>query len=145
MTTPAVETRPDPKSRGASAGGASEDPARSMSNWNKFTPHCVNLRTGSLPTLSDLFAFWDYNVSLHFRRQFTLIIDDRTFEGVNAEMNAPIVDLAIGLGCSYLHVKGVQKPERLAKVISYKKAYLKQRLTQKNEVSLKIEQDIQLS
>ena len=41
-------------------------------------------------------------------------------------MESSIVDLAIGLGCPYLHVRGFMKPERLAKLIAYDQAYMHQ-------------------
>ena len=69
--------------------------------------------------MSDLFDFWRYAASLPIENRFTFIIDDRTYEETSPVMDCPIVDLAIGLGCEYIHVKGIGKPERLAKVIHY--------------------------
>ena len=69
--------------------------------------------------MSDLFDFWRYNASLEATRRFQLIIDDKACEEVNPEMQSSVVDLGLGLGCEYIHIKGIAKPERLAKVYHY--------------------------
>ena len=48
-------------------------------------------------------------------RQFTHIINDNKFDAVNGA----IIDLAVGLGCEYLNMKGFFRPEKIAKVLRY--------------------------
>ena len=73
--------------------------------------------------MSDLFDFWRYCSTLPIENRFTFIIDDKTFEEVSADLECPVVDLGMGLGCEYVHVKGVGRPERLAKVIHYSRYF----------------------
>ena len=84
-----------------------------------FTPHCINLRTGPLPTLSELFNFWRYLNTLEIENRFGIIIDDKVFEDASPDTECSVLDLALGLGCEYLYVKGVAKPERVAKIYAY--------------------------
>ena len=49
-------------------------------NANKFCPDCIAIRTGPLQTVSDLFDFWKYLSTLEMDEQFSIIIDDKTFE-----------------------------------------------------------------
>ena len=93
--------------------------ASSKPNSDKFTPHCINLRTGPLATMSDLFDFWRYNASLEPSRRFQLIIDDKACEEVSPEIQSSVIDLGLGLGCEYIYIKGIAKPERLNKVYYY--------------------------
>ena len=88
-------------------------------NSEKFTPHCISLRTGPLATMSDLFDFIRYSASLDANRRFQLIIDDKACEEVDPEMKSSVIDLGLGLGCEYIYIKGIAKPERLAKVYHY--------------------------
>ena len=69
--------------------------------------------------MSDLFDFWKYSSSLPIEHRFTFIIDDRTYEEINSEGDCPVIDLGIGLGCEYIYIKGVARPERMAKVLYY--------------------------
>ena len=111
------------QSNKAASVNQSVSQASNHPNANKFVPSCISLRTGPLPTMSDLFDFWKYSASLPIENRFSYIIDDRTFEEVNSEMECPIIDLGMGLGCEYIHVKGVGKPERVAKVIYYSRYF----------------------
>jgi len=84
-----------------------------------FLPHLVSLRTGSLVCLSQLMDFFKYISSLGIENQFGLIFDDKIFEDQQSDVESSGMDLAFGLGCEYFHVKGVCKPERIAKVYAY--------------------------
>ena len=58
------EKRPPTQDKGA-RGKQAEAPKPGTAdskgpNAGKFTPHCVSLRTGPLPTMSDLLDFWKY-------------------------------------------------------------------------------------
>lgn len=88
-------------------------------NYDKFTPHCVCLRTSAIATTSDLFDFFRYNASLYDEARFTFVIDDRVNEEVQSEADCAVVDLGIGLGCEYVMLKGCAKPERAAKINHY--------------------------
>ena len=88
-------------------------------NAGKFTPHCVSLRTGPLPTVSDLLDFWKYRAQLDPSRRFSIIIDDRGFEEVSPEIESSVIDMGLGLGCEYVLIKGIAKPERMNKVFHY--------------------------
>jgi hypothetical protein len=57
--------------------------------------------------------------TLEIEQRFGLIIDDKVFEDPAADTECNVLDLAIGLGCDYLYVKGVAKPERVAKIYAY--------------------------
>ena len=70
------------------------------------------MRTGPLPTMSDLFDYWRYLNSLELQQHFSIIIDDKVFEEPSAKMESNALYLALGLGCEFLHVKGIAKPER---------------------------------
>jgi enolase len=48
-------------------------------------------------------------------RQFTSIINDNKYD----TNTGAIVDLALGLGCEYLNLKGFFRPEKIAKVFRY--------------------------
>ena len=87
----AEEEKRPPTNEKAAKGKGTEPPSKPGTgvkgpNADKFTPHCISLRTGPLATMSDLFDFWRYNASLEAQRRFQLIIDDKAFEEVSAEM-----------------------------------------------------------
>lgn len=121
----AVESnRPQTNEKAGAKKGKDEPPSKPNTgfkgpNSDKFTPHCINIRTGPLATISDLFDFWRYNASLEPSRRFQLIIDDKACEEVSPEIQSSVIDLGIGLGCEYIHIKGIAKPERLNKVYHY--------------------------
>ncbi len=70
------EKRPptqDKTARGKQPAAEAQKPQSSESkgpNAGKFTPHCVSLRTGPLPTMSDLLDFWKYAAQLDPSRRF---------------------------------------------------------------------------
>ena len=117
------EKRPptqDKAARGKQAEAAKPQTADSKGpNAGKFTPHCVSLRTGPLPTMSDLLDFWKYTAQLDPSRRFQIIIDDRACEEVSPEIESSVIDLGLGLGCEYILIKGIAKPERINKVFAF--------------------------
>jgi len=48
-------------------------------------------------------------------KQYSFIINDNKFDNNSGN----IVDLAVGLGCEYLNIKGFFKQEKLFKVIRF--------------------------
>ena len=61
----------------AAASNASKTESYKSPNHDKFIPHCVNVRTSPLSTISDLFDFWRYSASLSDEQRFSIIIDDQ--------------------------------------------------------------------
>lgn len=57
-------------------------------------------------------------------RHITTIINDNKFD----TLNGSIIDLAVGLNCEYLNMKGFFKPEKIAKVFRYAEI-IEERLT----------------
>lgn len=84
-----------------------------------IVPGCVSIRTGPLPTLSQLFAFFRHINSLDIVDRFGMVIDDKLFEDVTADGDCWALDLAVGLGCEYFLVKGATRPERISKLYAY--------------------------
>lgn len=107
------------KAAAAAASNASKTESYKSPNHDKFIPHCVNIRTSPLSTVSDLFDFWRYSASLSDENRFSIIIDDQVNQEVQSELDCSVVDLGIGLGCDYVLIKGCNKPERLAKIQHY--------------------------
>lgn len=97
--------------------------APKFKNWNKVTPSVINLRAGKFATVSDLVDVIAYSKSLPEGQTFGVAIDDRTFEDVSPEMQSQLLDLAMGLGCEYLHVKGITRPERFVKLMHLENLY----------------------
>ena len=57
--------------------------------------------------------------TLPLESRFGIIIDDKVFEDAVPDTECSVLDLALGLGCDYLYVKGVTKPERVSKIYAY--------------------------
>ena len=88
-------------------------------NHDKFIPNCINIRTGPLSTISDVLDFLRYSANLSDDNRFTLIIDDQVNQEVQSELDCFNVDLAMGLGCEYVFLRGCSKPERIMKIQHY--------------------------
>lgn len=84
-----------------------------------FVPHCVNIRSGPLPTFTQLFDYWRHINSLDIEHRFGMVIDDKIFEDAHPEGECSALDLAVGLGCDYFLIKGATKPERTSKLYAY--------------------------
>jgi hypothetical protein len=65
--------------KGPAKAAAPSEPALALKQI-QFTPHFVSLRTGPLPTMSQLMEFVRYKASLPMANQWRLIIDDKIFE-----------------------------------------------------------------
>ena len=121
---PTPDLQPPPvKQKGAPSSASPDSTDKSKKNWDKFTPHAVHISTGNLSVLSELFDYCRYNSELPLEQQFTIVIDDRVYEAFSPDQQSHSLDLALGLGCSYLAVKGLNKPERIAKAVSLYEHY----------------------
>jgi hypothetical protein len=72
-------TNEQDKKKGAPPVKPGDQPVEISGKLN-FTPHMVNLRTGPLPTMSQLFDYLRYLNSMELENRFGLIIDDKVFE-----------------------------------------------------------------
>ena len=88
-------------------------------NHEKFTPDCVSIRTSPLSTVSDLLDFWRYMGQMDDEKRFSMILDDQVNQEVTSEADCYNVDLGVGLGCGFIHLRGCAKPERFAKIVHY--------------------------
>ena len=120
-----LANRPKSREKASLQGKSSNSPdltiqTNSQKNWNKFTPDCINIRSGPFNTLSDLFSLWTYENSLDISRSFSYIIDDKSCEeDSSVSSTCSSFDLAVGLNCEYLLMKGFRKPERYSKITHY--------------------------
>ena len=119
------EAKRPPTQENAKKGAAAQqqvkppDSGYKSPNADKFVPDCVSIRTGALPTMSDLFDFWRYQASVSDLNSFAMIIDDKVNEEVQSESDCVTIDLGMGLGCDYILLKGCAKPEKIAKIQHY--------------------------
>jgi len=73
-----------------------------------------------MSTMSEMLSFWNYEGSLPVSNRFSYILQDNSQEedaSVTSCCNA--FDLALGLNCEYLMIKGFRKPERYSKITHY--------------------------
>lgn len=88
-----------------------EDP-----NKDKFLPHCVHLIRPQFKTVSEILGYLRLSQSYPpAEHQLTYIIDDNKFESCQNG----IIDLGFGLGCEFINIQGINKTEKLAKVIRF--------------------------
>lgn len=86
------------------------------SNKEKIAPDVVNISRSQFKTMSEMIDFFRLIKNTYpLEIQFSFIINDNKFD-IN---NGSIVDMAVGLGCEYLSMKGFFRPEKIAKVLRY--------------------------
>lgn len=96
---------------------SSEQLRKSGKNFTKFTPDCVSMSTGHFSTMTEMLAFWKYEGNLSSSRRFSYIMDDKSHENdETVEKVSSVVELAVGLNCEYLMLRGLKKPERYSKI-----------------------------
>lgn len=82
---------------------------------DKISPNVLNLSRANTKTISELVQFYRLSSSYPPDRRFSTIIDDNKIDN----NQTGIVDLAFGIGCEFLNLKGFLKSEKVAKVIRY--------------------------
>jgi enolase len=86
------------------------------SNKEKIAPDVVNISRSQFKTMSEMIDFFRLIKNTYPPEiQFSFVINDNKFD-VN---NGAIVDVAVGLGCEYLNIKGFFRPEKIAKIFRY--------------------------
>lgn len=83
---------------------------------NKFIIDVANISRSQFKTVSEMMDFFRIIKNTYPEdRRFSMIINDNKFDA----NNGAIVDMAVGLGCEYLNLKGFFKTEKIAKVFRF--------------------------
>lgn len=75
----------------------------------------MHLNRASTKTVTELLEYFKLVDSYPEGKQLSYIIDDNKYESIKTA----IVDLAFGLGCEYINIIGINKAEKLSKVIRF--------------------------
>ena len=86
-------------------------------NKDKIVPDCVSISRSQFKTVNEMLDYFRLvkASSISEERQFRHIINDNKYDAINGT----VVDMAVGLGCEYLNMKGFFKSDKIAKVIRY--------------------------
>jgi len=85
-------------------------------NKLKTTPDCASVELGQLQSMSEMLQYFVHADNLEEERRFSMVINDCQ---VDSPHYTGIVDLAVGLGCQYLVLKGCSKIEKVCKIARF--------------------------